>query len=161
MMRSWETLLRSKEWTFSSDDSNITHKVTDIRLYSDDHELINLEFKPVYMYPPENGTMAWEDWNHYDSICVYKTDYEKFLVPSISSLFPVADPDPNGFGIQEYFDLTSMNFFGKEDFRRLILDLTECMEKADEPDKSFYRSVIGFLEDFMTVSDWFCIEGNL
>lgn len=154
-------MLRLNEWTFSSDDSDYTHKVTDIRLCSGDDELIRLEFKPVYMYPLENGTMAWEDWNHYDSICVYKTDYEKLLVPSIESLFPVTDPDPNGFGLQEYFDLTSMNFFGKDDFEKLIRNLTECMDKSVGPEKSFYRSVIDYLKDFMTISDWFCIEGNL
>ncbi|MDE7363571.1 MAG: hypothetical protein K2N27_01585 [Ruminococcus sp.] len=154
-------MLRYNEWTLSSCDSNIDHKVTDIRLYSDDNELVKIELKPVYMYPPENGTMLWEDWNHYDSICIYKTDYEKLLLPAISSLFPVTDPDPNGFGIQESFDLTSFNFFGKEDWQRLIVKLTECMKMVDETEISFYRSVLGFLKDFMVISDWFCIEGNL
>lgn len=156
-----EYMLRYKEWTFSSSDSNINHKVTDIRLYSGDDELIKLELKPVLMCSPECDSLPWENWNHYDSICIYKTDYEKLLLPSITSLFPVTDPDPNGFGIQEEFDLTSINFFGKEDFGKLIVNLTECMEKADEPEKSFYSSVIGFLKEFMAVSDWFCVEGNL
>ena len=113
------------------------------------------------MYPPENGKMHWEDWNYYDSIYIYKSDYEKLLLPAILPLFPVEDPDPNGFGTQEYFDLTSFNFFGKKDWQRLIANLTECMEKADEAENEFYRYVISFLTDFMAVSDWFCIEGNL
>ncbi|MBR5372132.1 MAG: hypothetical protein IK130_07945 [Oscillospiraceae bacterium] len=85
--------------------------MTDIRLHSDDAEKITIELKPVSVYPPENETMAWEDWNRYNSICIYKTDYEKLLLPSIETLFPVMDPDPNGFGVQETFDRTSVNFF--------------------------------------------------
>ena len=154
-------MLRCNEWTFIPQDSSVEHRVTDIRLYSGDKELINLEFKPVHMYPPENGKMHWEDWNYYGSIYIYKSDYEKLLLPAILPLFPVEDPDLNGFGTQEYFDLTSFNFFGKKDWQRLIANLTEYMEMADEAENEFYRCVISFLTDFMAVSDWFCIEGNL
>jgi hypothetical protein len=151
-------MLRFKEWTF---ESNTSHKVTAIRLYSGDDELIYIELKPVYMNPPENVTKSWEDWNHYDSICIYQTDYKKLMLPSISALFPAADPEPNGFGIQEELDLTSINFLGKEDWQKLIENLTDCMETADEDETAFYRSVIGFLKDSLAISDWFCIEGNL
>ncbi|MBO4473987.1 MAG: hypothetical protein IK020_03015 [Clostridiales bacterium] len=153
-------MLRYKERRYSFSESDIDHKVTDIRLYSDDSERILLEFKPVRM-PSKKGDLYWEDWNHYDSICIYKTDYDRLLLPAITSLFPVTDPDPKGFGIQESLDLTTINFFGKEDWQKLIDNLTGCMEKADETEAEFYRSVIGFLNDFMTVSDWYCIEGNL
>ena len=61
--------MRLREWTFTIDDSEVEHKVTDILLYSDDDEKIELEFKPVFM--PENGEMSWEDWNCFDSIRVY------------------------------------------------------------------------------------------
>ena len=154
-------MLKYNEWIFSSCDSNIEHTVTDIRLYSDDKEKIEIELKPVSVYPTDNYTMSWEDWNCYDSIRIYKTDYEILLLPAIKALFPVIDPDPNGWGVQESFDLTSMNFFGKVDWQRLINNLTVCMEVAEETKKEFYYVVIQYLEDFMTISDWFCIEGNL
>ncbi len=154
-------MLKYRKWTFSSCDSNVNHEVTDIRFYSDENEKINIELKPVFIYPSGNGTMSWEDWNYYDSICIYKTDYEKLLLPAISSLFPVTDPDPNGFGIQKFFDLTSINFFGKDDWQRLIDKLTECMKMVNKTETEFYHVVLGFLNDFMTISDWFCIEGNL
>ncbi|MGX8774161.1 MAG: hypothetical protein ACSW8G_03795 [Bacillota bacterium] len=149
------------EWMFSSCDSDVKHKVSDIRLYSDDKEKIEIELKPVYINPLGNGVLSWEDWNHYDSIRIYKTDYEKLILPAISSLFPVKDPDPHGFGVQESFDLTSVNFFGKDDWQRLIDNLIECMKKADKTEYEFYYAVLGFLNDCMSISDWFCIEGNL
>ena len=160
-----ETLERSimkyNEWTFSSCDSDVKHKVADIRLYSDDMEKIEIELKPVYTDPSGNGVMTWEDWNHYDIIRIYKTDYERLMLSAINSLFPVKDPDPNGFGIQESFDLTSVNFFGKDDWQRLIANLTDCMKKADKDEYEFYHVVLEFLNDSLTVSEWFCIEGNL
>ncbi|SHM38806.1 hypothetical protein [Ruminococcus flavefaciens] len=154
-------MLRFKEWTFSSNDSDIKHKVTDIRLYSDDNEKIEIEFKPVRIYSQTDSTMQWEDWNFYDSIYIYKTDYEKLILSSIRPLFPVTDPDPNGFGVQECFDLTSINFFGKDDWKKLIDNLAECIETSAEEEKEFYNAVIKYLTYFMEQSDWFCIEGNL
>lgn len=154
-------MVRYNEWKFDPKDSDVEHKVTDIRLYSDDKEKINIEVKPVSVYPKENRNMAWEDWNRYDSICIYKTDYERLLLSVIKELFPVTDPDPNGWGVQEYFDLTSMNFFGKDDWQRLIDNLNVLMEKADETEKEFYQVIVKYLNDFMDISDWFCIEGNL
>lgn len=124
-------MVRYNEWKFDSNNPDVEHKVTDIRLYSDDKEKISIEFKPVSVYAKENGNMSWEDWNCYDSICIYKTDYERLLLSAIEELFPVTDPDPNGWGVQEYFDLTSMNFFGKDDWQRLIDNVTVFMKKAD------------------------------
>ena len=151
--------MRLREWAFTVDDSGIEHKVTDIRLYSDDDEKIELEFKPVFM--PENGEMNWEDWNCYDSIRVYKTDYEKLLLSSIQSVFPVVDPDPNGWGIQEELDLTSPNFLGKEDWNKTIDVLLNRSKTATDQEKEFYDLFIKYLRNFSEVSDYFCIEGNL
>lgn len=73
-------MLKYRKWTFSSCDSNVNHEVTDIRFYSDENEKINIELKPVCRYPSGNGTMSWEDWNYYDSICIYKTDWEIIII---------------------------------------------------------------------------------
>ncbi|MBP5492191.1 MAG: hypothetical protein J6Y08_05040 [Clostridiales bacterium] len=153
--------LRYKERRLCFSESDFEHKVTDIRLYSTDDERIYLEFKPVFMPSEDGKDLQWEDWNYYDSICFYKTDYEKLLLPAITPVFPVIDPDPKGFGVQETLDLTTINFFGKEDWQKLIDNLSGCREKADNDEAEFYRVVIGFLNEFMTASDWFCIEGNL
>ena len=81
-------MLRYHEWIFHSDDLNTEHKVTDILLYADETELVRIELKPVFMYPLENGTMSWADWNHYDSICIFKTDYEKLCCLRSPHCFP-------------------------------------------------------------------------
>ncbi|MBO4687818.1 MAG: hypothetical protein J5636_04835 [Clostridiales bacterium] len=153
-------MLRIKERRLCYDEYGIDHKITEIRLYSADDEPVYLEFKPVLMPSEDGKELQWEDWNHYDSIRIYKTDYDKFLLPAITPVFPVTDPDPNGFGVQETLDVTSINFFGKEDWQKLIDNLTGCMEKADNTESEFYHMVIGYLSDFMTLSEWFCIEGN-
>ncbi|MBO4399828.1 MAG: hypothetical protein J5795_06840 [Lachnospiraceae bacterium] len=151
--------MRLREWTFVFDDSGSAHKVTDIRLYSDDGEKIELEFKPIFV--PENGELQWEDWNCYDSIMIYKTDYDKLLLSSIQSVFPVVDPTPNSWGLQEEFDLTSMNFIGKEDWSRIIDALLNRSNVAADQEKEFYDLFIKHLRSFMEVSEYFCIEGNL
>lgn len=89
--------MRTREWEFISEDRSVKHKVKDILLYSDEREKIVLEFKPVRF--PEDGNIMWEDWNNYDSIQVFKTDYERLLLNPIRSIFPVNDPDPNGWGM--------------------------------------------------------------
>ena len=138
--------MRLREWTFTIDDSEVEHKVTDILLYSDDDEKIELEFKPVFM--PENGEMSWEDWNCFDSIRVYKTDYEKLLLSSIQSVFPVVDPDPNGWGLQEELDLTSPNFLGKEDWNKTIDLLINAVKRPLIKRKGFMIYSLSTLEAF-------------
>lgn len=151
--------MRTREWEFISEDRSVKHKVKDILLYSDEREKIVLEFKPVRF--PEDGNIMWEDWNNYDSIQVFKTDYERLLLNPIRSIFPVNDPDPNGWGMQECFDLTSMNFFGKDDWIKLIDVIKITSESVDDCEKEFYDIVVEYLTDIMEVSDYFCIEGNL
>ena len=151
--------MRLREWKFAFDDSGSEHIVTDIRLYSDDGEKIELEFKPVCV--PVNGDLQWKDWNCYDSIRVYKTDYDKLLLSSIQSVFPVVDPTPNSWGLQEEFDLTSMNFMGREDWNRIIDVLLNRSNTAADQEKEFYDLFIKYLRNFTEVSDYFCIEGNL
>lgn len=151
--------MRLREWKFAFDDSGSEHIVTDIRLYSDDGEMIELEFKPVCV--PVNGDLQWEDWNCYDSIRVYKTDYDKLLLSSIQSVFPVVDPTPNSWGLQEEFDLTSMNFMSRADWSRIIEALLNRSNTATDQEKEFFDLFIKHLRSFMEVSDCFCIEGNL
>lgn len=152
-------MLRYKEWTCSVEDSDVKHKITAIRLYSGDGELICMEFKPVHN--PPDGVIRFEDWNCYDSFTVYKTDYEKLLLPSIESIFPVMDPDPEGWGLQEQLDLCSLNWLGREDWIRLTEVLSGCFDSATEPEKEFYSAVLERMRKFMEISDIFCIEGNL
>ena len=50
--------MKYNEWTFSSCDSDVKHKVADIRLYSDDMEKIEIELKPVYTDSSGNGKIG-------------------------------------------------------------------------------------------------------
>ena len=152
-------MLRYREWTFKWTDPPVEHKVTDIHLYSDNEEKIMLEFKPVLVHPGDEVMLG--DWDYYDSFRVYQTDYDKLLTAAIASLFPVMDPDPHGWGLQEYFDPCSDNWFGTEDWQRLIDKLTECFDNAAEPEKEFYYAVLLRMRRFAEMSTMFCIEGNL
>ena len=63
--------------------------------------------------------------------------------------------------VGECFDLTSMNFFGKDDWIKLIDVIKITSESVDDCEKEFYDIVVEYLTDIMEVSDYFCIEGNL
>lgn len=156
-------MLRWKEWEFKSATLKggrvLRHKVTELRLYSEDREKIELEFKPVNL--PENGDIQWEDWNCYDSLRIFITDYERLLIPLIDKLFPVTDPDPMGWGVQERFDATDLNWFGSEDRQKLISLIEERAQEVNADEKEFYAEVLKFLRGYTEISEYFCIEGNL
>jgi hypothetical protein len=147
-------MLRFKEWMNHPGDT-ARYKVVDILLNADDEEKIYLEFQPMH-FPPDP-----EIPDCYDSFRVYKTDYDKLLVEPIASVFPVMDPNPRGWGLQEYFDICAPNFFGREDWIRAIEAITKCAENASEPEKEFYSEIITRMRGFLDVNDMYCIDGNL
>ena len=134
-----------------------THKATDVRLYSADSEKIFLEFKPVR---EQNGKeLQWVDWNCYDSVFVYKADYEKLLVPTLSKLFPLDDPDPNGWGTQEFFDVCSLNWLGAEAWKEFISQL-EQLGGLTKEEQMFIETLLPMFKGFAEISGIICIEGN-
>ena len=152
-------MLRYRERTLKWTDPPVEHKVTDIRLFSGNEEKIMLEFKPVLVRPGDEVMVG--DWDYYDSFMIYQTDYDKLLTAELEAVFPVMDPDPHGWGLQELFDPCSDNWFGTEDWQRLIDRLTVCFDNAVEPEKEFYYAVLLRMRRFMEISTMFCIEGNL
>ena len=136
----------------------ITHKATDVRMYSADSEKVFLEFKPARM--PDSGEMQWEDWNCYDSVFVYKADYERLLVPTLEKLFPLEDPDPNGWGTQEYFDVCSLNWLGADKWKEFIAQLEQLRQALTEEEQMFMDTLLPMFRGFLSLSEIICIEGN-
>ena len=136
----------------------LTHKATDVRMFSPDSEKIFLEFKPVRFTPGKE--MQWEDWNCFDSLFVYRTDYERFLTPALEEMFPIEDPDPLGWGTQECFDAMGPNFIGREDWIRFIHALEAKYGTLRNDEKMFMDKVIPILRSFLDISDCFCVDGN-
>lgn len=149
-----KTFLRISKYNSNSEPS---HMVTDIRYLSSDDELIYYEFKPVRI--PETG-MMYEDWNCYDSFKIYITDFDALLFKTINSVFPVNDPDPNGYGVQKCFDKCSNNFFSIEDWSKIIQLLTELVDNTDESTGEFYKVCVQYMNAYMKISDSFCIDSN-
>ena len=137
---------------------SVTHNATDVRLYSADSEKIFLEFKPARM--PDDGNMQWEDWNCYDSVFVYKTDYDRLLVPTLKKLFPLEDPDPNGFGTQEYFDVCFDNWFGADSWKEFITLLEQLIPALTAEEQMFIRTLLPMFKGFLDISSIICVEGN-
>ena len=135
-----------------------THKATDVRLYSADSEKVFLEFKPARM--PENKEMQWTDWNCYDSVFVYRTDYEKLLVPTLDKLFPLDDPDPNGWGTQECLDVCSLNWLGADNWKEFISLLEKLRPTLVKEEQMFIDTLLPMFKGFLDKSDIICIEGN-
>ncbi|MDO4943736.1 MAG: hypothetical protein Q4E74_00890 [Ruminococcus sp.] len=134
-----------------------TQIITQLHLYSDKKEKIFLEVIPVRV--PENGDIMWEDWNFYDSLMIFQTDYNKLIVPYLNAIFPVKDPDDGE--IQEYFDVCSLNWLGTADCERLIDIIKSDMEKYADDEKAFLNEFIRFLQHCLTISNIVLIEGNL
>lgn len=109
---------------------------------------------------PESGDMQWEDWNCYDSLFIYWTDYERLLVPELEKLFPLEDPDPNGWGTQEYFDVCSLNWLGADKWKEFISALEKKYPTLTCEEKLFMDEIIPIMRGFLDVSDIICIEGN-
>ena len=137
---------------------SVTHNATDVRLYSADSEKIFLEFKPARM--PDDGNMQWEDWNCYDSVFVYKTDYDRLLVPTLKKLFPLEDPDPNGWGKQEYFDVCSPNWLGADSWKEFITLLEQLIPALTAEEQMFIRTLLPMFKGFLDISSIICVEGN-
>ncbi|MBQ2581129.1 MAG: hypothetical protein II574_05825 [Ruminococcus sp.] len=136
-----------------------THKATDVRLYSADSEKIFLEFKPVR---EQNGKeLQWVDWNCYDSVFVYQTDYNKLLVPALEKLFPLQDPDPLGWGMQDCFDATSMNWLGADKWNEYISALEQSRETLNKEEQMFIDTLLPMFRSFTEKSGIICVEGNL
>ena len=132
------------------------HDVTVLRLYSPEDEKVMIEICPAYY--TEDGNVFWD---RYDSLRVYHTDSVRLLYPVFDRLFPVTDPDPNGWGVQDSFDPTAPNWLGREDMLKLAALIKERCSSADTAEKEFYGEVLGFIEDSAYISEIFCIYGNL
>jgi len=134
-----------------------TQIITKLYLYADKKEMIFFEIAPVRV--PENGDIMWEDWNFYDSMRVFQTDYDKLIVPYLKRIFPVTDPDDGE--IQEYLDVCSLNWLGSSDCERLIDIIRSEMGNSTDDEKAFLNEFIRFLQHCMTISNIILIEGNL
>ena len=146
-----------KTFTEMNSEEFGTIKVSILRLYSADDELVNIELCPALM--TEDGNVFWD---RYDSLRIYRADYEHFMIPVFDKIFPVTDPDPKGWGVQEYFDRCSLNWFGREDWLKISQMLRSKFGNSDnEDERTFCDEVAGYIESTADISTIFCIDGNL
>lgn len=133
-----------------------TIKVGILRLYSSDDELVNIELCPAFM--TEDGNIFWD---RYDSLRIYRADYEHFMIPVFEEIFPVTDPDPKGWGIQENFDAAGENWLCAEEWLRLKDMLAENSRISSPEEQGFYDEVLRYFAWAENKSGLFCISGNL
>lgn len=131
--------------------------ITEMRLYSENNEKIFLEFAPVRI--PKSGDIMWEDWNYYNSLRIFKTDYEMLFVPFAEKIFPVKDPDTDE--LQTYLDLCSPNWIGKSDIERLIKIIDESSKDKKSEERQFLKIITEYLQDCIKISNMVLIDGNL
>ena len=131
--------------------------ITEMRLYSKEYEKIFLEIAPVRI--SENSDIMWEDWNYYNSLRIFKTDYEMLFVPLVERIFPVIDPDSDE--VQARFDVCSLNWIGKADTERLIGSFSEGISDKTGDERQFLEKITEYLRHYIDVSDLILIEGNL
>jgi hypothetical protein len=132
-------------------------KITTLRLYSADDELVHIELTPAFV--TEDGNIFWD---RYEALIVYRTDYEKFFTPVFEEIFPVKDPDPKeSWGVQEYFDRCSPNWFGRDEWLKTAELLREKCAGPSGDEREFCLEAAGFIERTADISAIFCIDGNL
>ena len=154
-----DTVLRKKVFFKQKSAYSEEHKVTELRLYSEDKEKIFLEFCPVRV--PDDWDIQAKDWDCYDSLRVFRSDYERLLSPLIEKLFPLKDLDPYYGGEQEYFDATGPNWTDIAEWEHLKELLAENSKISTPEEQEFYTEVLRYFEWAESVSGYFCIDGNL
>ena len=131
--------------------------ILEMRLYSKENEKIFLEISPVRN--TENSDIMWEDWNYYNSLRIFKTDYEMLFAPLAKRIFPVIDPDSGE--VQAHLDICSLNWIGKADTERLIGSISEGISDKTEDERKFLEIITEYLRHCINVSGLILIEGNL
>ena len=150
-------MLRKKVRQVNDSHRKPLYNVTEMRLYSADNEKIEVEFKPMDI--PEDKAVDWDDFNRYDSIMIFQTDYERLLSPLIDSLYPLTAPDTGE--IENALDYCFENFIGSEDRKKLLMLIDEKARTCDGDDREFYGELLAFLKEAEKKSPYLCIEGNL
>ena len=135
------------------------HKITELRLYSNNAETFYFEFRPVYV--SENVDIKSKDFDTYDSLRIYCVDWEKLVSPLIEALYPLKCCDPYFGRVQKEFDLTGENYLCAEDMRRLKDMLEENSRNASPEEQGFYDEVLKYAAWAETVSGLFCITCNM
>ena len=149
-------MLRKTVETIVSEDG-IERRITLLRLYSSDDELVNIELTPAFIL--KDGNIFWD---RYEALRVYRTDYEKFFIPIFEEIFPVNDPDPaDSWGVQDKFDRCSPNWFSREDWLKIAELLRKRCADMNSDERDFCLEAAGFIERTADISGIFCIEGNL
>ncbi|MDE7281835.1 MAG: hypothetical protein K2N36_08880, partial [Ruminiclostridium sp.] len=100
-----------------------------------------------------------EDWNYYNSLRIFKTDYEMLFAPLAERIFPVIDPDSGEF--QAHLDVCSLNWIGKADTERLIGIISAAAGDKIAEERQFLEKITEYLRHCINVSDLILIEGNL
>ena len=131
--------------------------IREMWLYSKENEKIFLEISPVRN--TENSDIMWEDWNYYNSLRIFKTDYEMLFVPLVEKIFPVIDPDSGE--VQDRLDVCSLNWIGKADTERLIGIISEEKFGKTAEEQQFLEKITEYLRHCIDVSGLILIEGNL
>ena len=151
--------LRKHTFTRPENKDSREHIVTEIRLYSENRERIFLEFCPVYV--SENTDIQAKDFDTFDSLRIFISDYEKLVSPFIEKLFPLKGDDPYYGGAQEKFDATGENWLCAEEWLRLKDMLAENSRISSPEEQGFYDEVLRYFAWAENKSGLFCISGNL
>ncbi|WP_295153507.1 hypothetical protein [uncultured Ruminococcus sp.] len=150
-------MLRKKIRQVNDSHRKPLYNVTEMRLYSADNEKIELEFKPMYI--PEDRAVDWDDFNRYDSMMIFQTDYERLLSPLIDSLYPLTAPDTGE--VENALDYCFENFIGSDDRTQLLVLIEEKAHTCADEEREFYNELLLFLKEAEKKSPYLCIEGNL
>lgn len=102
---------------------------------------------------------VWEDWHCYQHpLEIYRSDYDKLLVPYLQEVFPLSDPLSGE--IQEYFDVCFVNWIGKEAWLTFMENVNQNLENKNKQEIQYYQSLLLWMERALQETDVIVVEGN-
>lgn len=127
-----------------------------LRCYSDEKEIILLEFNPCR----NNIDPQWEDWNYCaNPLVVYSTDYNKLLLPYLNIVFPLVEPITGD--IQDCFDVCFDNWIVKENWMKIIDAINRDIDSFPKNERIFYSKFCDWILSELKNVDIIVVEGNL
>ncbi|WP_321386883.1 hypothetical protein [uncultured Enterococcus sp.] len=136
----------------------MSRKIKVIRCYSEENEVIVLDFMPckkadynfIYDFYEESQT---------EFLRIYQTDYARLLVPYLSKAYPIVHPITSE--VQTSVDVCFDNVFSKEDWLKVLeLLKLEAASNTVKQEKDFYEAFLLWNIKQLDWAEVMMVEGN-
>jgi len=141
-------------------DLNETDKqeAVELRLYAPVEEPVWLRFDPFMRSPIPGWNPSWEEWHCYRKpLVIFKQDYQ-WMLEYFKKPFPTKDAFD---GTEEpYFDVCSMTWIGKNDWKIIIKEIEDDFQNHTAQEKEFLTAFLEWVKEALKCTDIIVVDGN-